>query len=101
MKTLSQICQLVKTEYEEALCYDEWEQEAVTHSGLCSAVRYLVGATKLSLEDKERFMTEYKKSIKNRRIFYYFDGEKSNERGLFAWKISNRPARIKWLDQRI
>lgn len=101
MKTLSEICQLVKKEYVKKKRYDIFEQKICSHSGMCSALAYLRAKNKLSSQDKDRFMIEYRKFTENRRVFYNYDGFKTDYKSQFAWKVSNRAARIKWLDQRI
>lgn len=100
-KTLSEICQLVKTEYINGECQDEWDKEVHPHLGMCSAIYELMYKRKLSFQDKERFMIEYRKFTKNRKVFYDRVGAKVSGRDEFGWPPKNRPARIKWLDQRI
>lgn len=95
MKSLSEICELVKKEYVEGKDIDQ------PYSGMCTVVLRLRAEGKLSLEDKERFTLEYQKFIKNRRVFYDYFGNKTHNKSQFAWNPKNRPARNKWLDQRI
>lgn len=100
-KTLSEICQLVKTEYVEGTSINVLNNKVEPHSGMCVALGQLVEEGKLLSQDEERFMVEYRKFIKNRRVFYSYFGNKTHNSDQFAWDPKNRPARIKWLDQRI
>lgn len=96
MKTLSEICQLAKKEYIIGKRLGIW-----VHPGMCSAVKELRTQGIFTLVDKEKFMKEYRKFAKNRRVFYDRQGNKSTSSSQFAWNPKNRPARIKWFNQRI
>lgn len=101
MKTLSEICQLVKNEYIEGLTCDFEGEDLAPHLGLCSALDDLFMKNKVGPTEYELFEKEYKQSIENKKVFYNCDGIKVKDKSQFAWKVANRAARIKWLDQRI
>lgn len=103
MKTLSEICQLIKGEYlKGGYTLNEVKGEVIyKHPGMCSALDQLWEEGKLSSTDVSNFDTEYYNFIKKRRIFYTSEGNKTLVTGQFAWRVSNRSARIKWLNKRI
>lgn len=41
------------------------------------------------------------KSKKRRKVFYFYDGEKTERSNLHFWKPKNRQARINWIDREI
>lgn len=95
-KSLSEICQLVKDEY-----VIRSHPDGNVYNGMCFPALWLRRSNKLTYKEYDKFSAEYDKFTKNRRVFYYYSGEKVSSKLYFAWPIQNRAARIKWLDQRI
>ena len=68
-----------------------------TLSGLCYS-----GRECLSWEGEIKFSSYLAESVKKKKVFYEFDGDKTPRRKhSYYWKPSNTKARLKWLDKHI
>lgn len=94
MRKLSEICEIVKAEYEKNLLLGNTP-------GLCSSANWADAKGELAHSEFKLFMKEIHKSIKNQSVFYDGSGFKTDDPTFYLWPRDQAKPRRDWLGKRI